>query len=95
MTDEQKDNTLVFLDCNTEELSGPPDGREIQAIAYVKDLLDYLPTIEPNAGDNPVRVIPKSADRVASNLLPKFENFSGQVKDYTEFIKEIKMKSMG
>ena len=26
MTDEQRDNALVFLECNTEELTGLPDG---------------------------------------------------------------------
>ena len=50
MTDEQRDNALVFLECNTEELAGLPDGRGIQAVANVHNLLDYLPTIEPNAG---------------------------------------------
>ena len=50
MTDEQRDNALVFLKCNTEELAGLPDGRGIQAVANVQNLLDYLPTIEPNVG---------------------------------------------
>ena len=54
MTDEQRDNALVFLECNTEELAGLPDGRGIQAVANDCNLLDYLPTIEPNAGGNPV-----------------------------------------
>ena len=44
MADEQRDNTLVFLECNTEELEGLPDGHGIQAIANVRNLLDYLPT---------------------------------------------------
>ena len=26
MLDEQRDNTLVFLECNTEELAGLPNG---------------------------------------------------------------------
>ena len=26
MTEEQKDGTLVFLECNTEELAGLPNG---------------------------------------------------------------------
>ena len=59
MTDEQRDNALVFLECNTEELAGLPDGCGIQVIANVRNLLDYLHTIEPNAGGNPVRVFPK------------------------------------
>ena len=48
--------------------------------------------IDPNTGGNPVRVASKSADGVASNLLLKFENFSGQVKDGFRFIEELKMK---
>ena len=32
MTDEQRDNALVFLECNTKELAGLPDGRGIQAV---------------------------------------------------------------
>ena len=50
MTDEQRDDALVFLEFNTEELAELPDGRSIQAVANVQNLLDYLPTIEPNAG---------------------------------------------
>ena len=44
MSDEQRDNALVFLEYNTEELAGLPDGYGIQAIANVCNLLDYLPT---------------------------------------------------
>ena len=29
MSEEQKDNVLVFLECNTEELAGLPNGRGI------------------------------------------------------------------
>ena len=50
MTDEQRDNALVFLECNTEELAGLPDGCGIQAVKNVCNLLDYLTTIEPIAG---------------------------------------------
>ena len=48
MKDEQRDNTLVFLKCYTEELAGLLDGFGIQAVANVRNLLDYLLTIEPN-----------------------------------------------
>ena len=44
MTDEQRDDALVFLEYNTEELAGKPDGCGIQAVANVHNLLDYLPT---------------------------------------------------
>ena len=44
MTDEQRDNALVFLNHNTEELAGLPNGRGIQAVANVRNLLDFLPT---------------------------------------------------
>ena len=44
MTDEQRDDALVFLECNTEELAGLPDGCGIQAIANARNLLDYLPS---------------------------------------------------
>ena len=50
MNEEQKDNAMIFLECNTEELAGLPDGWGIQAVANVCDLLDYLPTIEPKQG---------------------------------------------
>ena len=50
MTDEQRDDALVFLESNTEELAGLPDDCGIQAVANVRNLLDYLPTIDPNAG---------------------------------------------
>ena len=45
MSEEQKDDVLVFLECNTEELAGLPNGRGIQAVANYKSLLDYLPTV--------------------------------------------------
>ena len=67
----------------------------MQAAVNVCTLLDYLPKIEPNAGGNPARVAHESVDGVASRLLPKFENFSGQVKDGFKFIEEFKMKSVG
>ena len=50
MREEQKDDALFFLKCNTEELAGLPDGQGMQAVANACTLLDYLPTIEPNAG---------------------------------------------
>ena len=58
MSGEQSDNTLLLLECNTEELAGLPDGRGIQAIANVRNLLEYFPTIELNMGGNPVRLFP-------------------------------------
>ena len=78
----------------TEELAGLPDGCGIQDVTNVRNLLDYLPIIEPNAGGNPVRVASESADGVASNLLPKFENFSDQVKDGFKLIEKFKIKSV-
>ena len=78
-----------------EELAGLPDGCGIQAVANIRNLLDYLLIIEPNVGGNPVRVASKSADGVASTLLPKFKNFSGQVKNGFKFVEEFKMKSVG
>ena len=44
MSEEQKDDALVFLECNNEELAGTPDGQGMQAVANVRKLLDYLPT---------------------------------------------------
>ena len=94
MTDEQRDNTLVFLKFNTEELARPPDERGIQAVADVR--FAGLPSNKwAQRGGNPVRVIPKSAERVASNLSPKFENYSGQVKDGFKSIEDFRMKPMG
>ena len=77
MSEEQKDNVLVFLECNTEELDGLPNGQGVQAVANTCTLLDYLPTMEPNAGSNSARIGHGSADKVASSLLSKFENFLG------------------
>ena len=45
MTEEQKDDSLVFLDCDTEELAGLPDGQGMQAVTNVCTLLDYLPLL--------------------------------------------------
>ena len=45
MLDEQRDNALVFLECNAEELAGLSDGCGIQTVANVRNLLDYLPTV--------------------------------------------------
>ena len=60
----------------------------MQAVANIHKLLDYLPTIEPNMGGNPVRVAHKSVDEVASNLIPKYQIFLGQVKDGFKYIDE-------
>ena len=81
MSEEQKDNVLVFLECDTKELAGLPNGCGIQAVANCCSLLNYLPTLEPNAGANSARIGHGSADIVASSLLSKFENFLGKVKD--------------
>ena len=75
MTEEQKDDTLVFLKCNTEELAGLPNGQGMQAVANVCTLLDCLPTIEPDTGSIQLGAAHKSADREASSLLLKFDNF--------------------
>ena len=75
-------------------MAGLPDGQGLQAVVNVCTLLDYLPTIEPNSGGNPVRVAHISADRVASSLLPKFKKKLGQVKDGFKFIEEFKIKSV-
>ena len=50
ISEEQKDDALVLLKSNTEELAGLPDGQGMQAVANVCTLLDYLPKIEPNTG---------------------------------------------
>ena len=57
MTEEQKDDTLVFLECITEELAGLSNDQGMQAVAKVRTLLDYLPTIEPNTGVIQVRLL--------------------------------------
>ena len=44
MSEEQKDNVLVFLECNTKELAELPNGHGVQAVANTHTLLDYLPT---------------------------------------------------
>ena len=45
MSEEQKDDALVFLKCNTEELAGLPDVQGMQAVANVHTLLNYLPIL--------------------------------------------------
>ena len=42
MSEEQKDDALVFLKCSTEELAGLPNGQGMQAVANFRTLLDYL-----------------------------------------------------
>ena len=44
MSEEQKYNVLVFLEFNSEELAGLPNGHGIQAVANCHSLLEYLPT---------------------------------------------------
>ena len=45
MIEEQKDNVLVFLECNTEELAELPNGCDDQANENTCALLDYLLTL--------------------------------------------------
>lgn len=44
MTEEQKDDAFIFLECNTKELVGRPDRQGMQAVANICTLLDCLPT---------------------------------------------------
>ena len=74
MSEEQKGDALIFLECNTEELAGLPNGRGIQAVANCKSLLDGMPTFEPNAGAvSNTRNTSDPAMEVASSMLPKFK----------------------
>ena len=41
------------------------------------------------------RAIHKSAGRVVSNMLPKFGNFLGQIKDVFKYIEEFKKNRLG
>ena len=50
MNEEQKDDALFFLECNTEELAGFSDGWGIQAVANVQPLLEYLQHLSPTRG---------------------------------------------
>ena len=50
LKNEKRDIALVFFKCNTEEFAGIPDRCGIQAFANVRNLLGYLPTIEPLQG---------------------------------------------
>ena len=50
MTEKQKEDTLVFLEFNTVELAGLPDGQVMQVVANVCTLLDYLSLFEPKMG---------------------------------------------
>ena len=50
LTSEQRDNTIFFLDCSIEELAGLNDGQCTQAMVYVHNFLDFLPTVDPNTG---------------------------------------------
>ena len=56
MTEEQKDDALVLLECNAEELAGLPNGQGMQDVANVCNLLDYLHTFEPKVEGNQMRV---------------------------------------
>ena len=84
------------LNNNIEALAALPSGWGSLAVKLVKGLLDSMPTFEPNAGAvSNTRNTSNPAMEVASSMLPKFENFSGLVKDGFKFIEEFKMKSVG
>ena len=95
-TNEQHDDTICFLMHESEQLAGLSNGQVIHNVANVCTLLDYLTTIEPNVGGGPCdRVTYQSAGGAASYMLPKFQNFLGQLKDGFKFIEEFKKKSVG
>ena len=56
----------------------------------VKQLLDYLPIIESNAGGGRLfkRRANNTSKEIELSLLPKFENFSCQGKDGFKFNEE-------
>ena len=71
MKDGQRDNTLILLECNTEELLGLPDGCGVQAVAngiICWTAFQQLSLTQGYLG----RIIPKYADGVMSNFLPRY-----------------------
>ena len=96
LAEEQKSDALLFLNDNIEALAALLSGQGSLAVELVKGLLDGMPTFEPNAGAvSNTRNTSNPAMEVASSMLPKFEKFSGLVKDGFKFIEEFKMKSVG
>ena len=76
---------------NIEELAVLPAGQGSLAFKLVKQLLDEMPIFEPNTGTVSItRNIHGPAMEIASSMLPKFENFSGLVKEGFKFIEELK-----
>ena len=47
---EQKADNLLFLNNNIKALAALPSGRGSLAVDLVKELLDSMPTYEPNTG---------------------------------------------
>ena len=94
MSKEQKDNVLVFLECNTR-VSWVAKCCGVQSFENTCTLLDYLPTLGPSVGANSARIDHRFTNKVASSLLPKFKNYLGQSKDDFMLIEESKMKFEG
>ena len=74
LKEEQKDDALVLLECNTEELAGLPDGQGMQAVANFCIFLDYLLT-------------PSDAIAQASQTSHREE---GYIQEYIVEFKELK-----
>lgn len=92
MTDEQKEDTLLFLNNNVNKIVGLPKGWGIRAMVNIKQLLDYLPIIGPNAGGGVVpfnRRAYNNSNKIASSFLIKCENYSSQVNNKFRFIRNL------
>ena len=50
MYEKQKDNVLVFLECNLEELAELLNDCSVQAVANIHTMLDYLSAMETMKG---------------------------------------------
>ena len=76
LAEEQKADTLLFLNNNIEALAALASGQGSLAVELVKRLLDGMPTFEPNAGAvSNTRNTSNPAREVASSMLPKFLKF--------------------
>ena len=50
MSDEHRNDALVFLECNTEELAGLPDGRNIRPLQILKIYWTTFKQLSPTRG---------------------------------------------
>jgi CRISPR/Cas system endoribonuclease Cas6 (RAMP superfamily) len=93
LTDLERANCLLFLEGKIDELTALDGLATLDAINLTTQMIDRLPTNEPNAGAC-LQYDESLHGGVERSLVPKMETFSGRVKEGHKFIETFKLQTV-